>query len=141
MSSEKLFTPTTTDNSLSPSNFCLIFKGSFLKQRNATSTPPNRINYFIVYKLDVWSQDVNSYFTLKECLFGGAKLAKNTDLDKYLCTGYDIRFDSRSDFSLPDGSVGKNVIIFGDDMILSVHFDSKNKDILILGKRSNTRIR
>ena len=39
-----------------------------------------------------------------------------------------------SEFSLPDGSVGKNVIVFGADMSSSVHIDKKKKDILILGK-------
>ena len=39
-----------------------------------------------------------------------------------------------SEFSLPDGSVGKNVIVFGADMSSSVHIDNKKKDILILDK-------
>ena len=39
-----------------------------------------------------------------------------------------------SEFSLPDGSVGKNVIIFGVDMNSSVHIDNKKKDISIVGK-------
>ena len=43
-------------------------------------------------------------------------------------------FDSRSEFSFTDGSMGKNVIIFGADMSPSVHIDNKNKDILILGE-------
>ena len=30
--------------------------------------------------------------------------------------------------------MGKNFIIFGADMSSSVHFDNKNKDILILGE-------
>ena len=82
MSTEKLTIPTATDNSLSPSikwyknsNFCLIFKGSGVKQKNATFTPPNIINIFIDYELDTWSQDLNSDFTLKDCLFGGVNLA------------------------------------------------------------------
>ena len=37
-----------------------------------------------------------------------------------------------SEFSLPDGSVDKNVIIFGVDMSSYVHIDNKKKDILIL---------
>ena len=53
---------------------------------------------------------------MKDCLFGGVKLDKNADPDKYLYTGYGIGFDLRSEFSLPDGNVGKNVIIFGADM-------------------------
>ena len=46
-----------------------------------------------------------------------------------------IRFDSRSEFSLADGSMGKNVIIFRADMSSSLYIDNKNKDILILSKR------
>ena len=40
----------------------------------------------------------------------------------------------RSEFSLPDGSMGENVIIFGVSRSSSVHIDNKKKDILILGK-------
>ena len=39
----------------------------------------------------------------------------------------EMRFDSRSEFSLLDESV-ENVIFFGADMSSSVHFDNKNKD-------------
>ena len=42
----------------------------------------------------------------------------------------------RSEFSLPDGILGKNIIIFGLDMSSSVHIGNKKKDILILGKGS-----
>ena len=66
-------------------------------------------------------------------MFGFAKLTKNTDPDKYKYSGRGIRFDSRSKVSLPDGSMGKNVIIFEVDMSSSVHIDNKKKDILILG--------
>ena len=83
MSVEKHTTLTITDYSLSPSikryeksNFCLIFQGNCLKQKNATFTPPNIINVFIVYELDTWSVDLNSDFTLKDYLFEGVKLGK-----------------------------------------------------------------
>ena len=79
------------------------------------------------------SRDLNSDFTLKDCLFGGAKLAKYAGPDKYVHIGYGIGFDSRSEFSLSDGSVDKNVIIFGVDMSSSVQIDNKKKNILILG--------
>ena len=49
----------------------------------------------------------NTDFTLKDCLFGGVKLSKNTDPDKYVYTGYGMGFDSRSVFSLPNGNIGK----------------------------------
>ena len=76
------------------------------KKLNASYSPPNRMNVFIVYELDIWSQDLNSEFALKDCLFEGDKLGNNADLDKYAYTGYRIWFDSHSEFSLPDGSMG-----------------------------------
>ena len=77
---------------------------------------------------------LNSDFTLKDCLFGAAKLAKNADPDKYVYTVCGIGFDSRSEFSLPDGSVGKNDIIFGNDMSSYMHIHNKKKDILNMVK-------
>ena len=124
---EKLNTLTTNDNSLSPSinwygdsNYCLLFKGSYLKQKNAPYTSPNRIDFFIVYQLDTWSWDLNCDFALKDCLFGSAELAKNPDPDKCAITSYDIGFDSRSECSLPNGVGGKNAISYGVDMSSSV---------------------
>ena len=40
----------------------------------------------------------------------------------------------RSEISLTDGSMGKNIITFGVNMISSVHIYNKEKDILILGR-------
>ena len=78
------------------------------------------------------SRDLNSDFTLKDCLFGGVKLAKNADPDKHVYSGYVIGFDSRSEFPISDGSMSRNVIIIGVDMSSSVHIDNKGKHILIL---------
>ena len=46
-------------------------------------------------------------FTLNNCLFGSLKLFKNADLDKCKYSSYHIGFDSCSEFSYTDGSVGK----------------------------------
>ena len=43
-------------------------------------------------------------------------------------------FDSFSNISLHDGTMGKNLIIFGADMSSSVHLDNKGKYISIHGK-------
>ena len=51
-------------------------------------------------------------------------------------TSYVIEFNSRSEFSLPDGSMGKNIIIFGVDMSSSVCIENNKKDILIVVKGS-----
>ena len=88
----------------------------------------------MVYELDTWSRDLNSDIMLKDCLFGGVKLAKNTDPDEYIYGGYGIRFDWHSLSSLPNFDWGENVIIFGVDICSPVHVDNKKKDISILGK-------
>ena len=48
-------------------------------------------------------------------LFGFVKLTKNADPEKYKYSDYGIGFDSRSEFLFTDGSMGRNVIIFGAD--------------------------
>ena len=67
-------------------------------------------------------------------MFGGVRLTKNANIDKYGYSGNGIGFDRRGSFSFPGGGFGQNVIIFGVDMSSSVHVDNKKKDILILGK-------
>ena len=39
-------------------------------------------------------------FTLGDCLFGEVKLTKSSDPEKFGYSGYGIRFDARSQFSL-----------------------------------------
>ena len=131
----------TTRKSLSPklvwhnSGIKLKFKGSCLKQEDkADFTPKNVVNFFVVQELDSWPRDLNYDFTFKNCLFGRVKLTKNADPDEYSYSGYGIGFDTCIQSSLPDISIGKNVIIFGVDISSSVHIDNKEKDILILDK-------
>ena len=63
--------------------------------------------------------------TLEGCLFGEVKLAKNADPDKYSYSGFGVGLDTCGQYYLPNGSVGKNVIIFEVDMSLSVLIDIK----------------
>ena len=79
-------------------------------------------------------RNLNTDFSLNNCLFGSVKLTKNADPDKYKNSGYSIGFDSRLEFLFTDGSMERNVIILGDDTNSSVHVDDKNKCILILGE-------
>ena len=60
-------------------------------------------------------------------------MTKNADTDKYKYQGHGIGFDLSGDFSHPNGGDGKNVIIFGVDMINSKHANNKTKDVLVLG--------
>ena len=114
----KKFRPNyTTNQILSPK-----LQWNKYKQEEATPiTPNNMLNSFIVYELDTWSQDLNTDFTLKGCLFGSVKVIKNDDTDKYSYSGYGVEFDSRSLF------LG---LIWAHLCILII----KEKNILILGK-------
>ena len=72
-----------------------------------------------------------SNITKQNCLFGAVSLTKHSD--QYIFSGYSIGFDRKGKFSF--GNVfGRNVIIFGVDMISSEYVDNKKKDILILGE-------
>ena len=90
---------------------------------------------YISYALNLWLKSLNADFMLNNCLFRSVKLTKNSGLDKYKYSGYGLGFDSRTEFLFADGSMEKNVIIFGADMSSSVHIDNKYKDILILGSK------
>ena len=85
------------------------------------------LNVYICYTLDRWSKDLDTDFTLNNCLFASVTLTKNADPDKYKCSTYDVWFDSRSQFSFADESIGKNIIVFGADMSSSVHIDKKGE--------------
>ena len=111
------------------------FKGSCLKQEDkAVFTQKNVVNLFTAYELDTWSRDLNTDFTLKDCLFGAVKLTKNADVDKYKYSSYGVQFDSQSAFSLSNSSIRKNVLNFRADMSSSVHIDNKGKYILSLAE-------
>ena len=69
-------------------------------------------------------------------MFGGVRLTKNANIDKYGYSGNGIGFDRRGSFSFPGGGFGQNVIIFGADNSSSVHVDNKKNDVLIIGKGS-----
>ena len=135
MSTEKLTTPTILiivflhQLSVIKTQSFLIFKGSYLKQKIATFTPSN-VMIFFLYELYTCSRDLNSGFTLKDCFFGGVKSAKNFDLDKYVCSGYGIGFESHLEFFF----LMVTWATIGVVMSSSVYIDNKRKNILIIGK-------
>ena len=55
------------------------------------------------------------------------KPTKNADPIKYKYNGYDIGFESRSEFSFTDRSIGRTVIIFVADMSSSANVIIKEK--------------
>ena len=125
--SDNNFAPTFVDHHLLPDvNFnghCLI--------KNNIYIPKKVINSYISYTLGPQLKDLNTDFTLGNCLFGSVKLTKNADPDKYKYSGYDIGFDSHSGFLFTDGSSGKNVIISGADISSSEHSYLNNSFLFV----------
>ena len=123
--SDKSFAPTFVDPHLLPD---MNFNGHCLIKSNI-SIPKKVINLYISYTLGPQLRHINANFTLGNCLFGSVKL---TDLDKYMYISCDTGFDSRSECTFEDGSIGKYVITFGAGMSSSVHVDNKGKIIFVL---------
>ena len=55
-------------------------------------------NLCITFELNKWSKDLNTDFSLRNCLLGAVKIGKTTDPDRYKYSTYDIVFNSRYDF-------------------------------------------
>ena len=106
--------------------YCLI--------NNNIPIPKKVINLYISYTITPWLRNLNTDFTLNNCLCRSVMPTKNADVDKYKYSGYGRGFESRSEFLCADGCIGRTVTIFGADMSSSVHVDNKNNDILILGE-------
>ena len=128
LSDEKINSITTSLHKIS-----VKFNGGCLKQDRPTFLHGGIVNVYTVYE-PTNNDNVSSYPTLENCLFGAVKLTKNADTDKYWYFNYGIGFDRHGYFSHPSGGTGGNVIILGVDMSSSTKIYNKKKDILILGK-------
>ena len=105
--SDSKFASTFVDHHVLPD---IIFNGNCLIKNNI-SIPKKVINLcYISYTLGPQLGNLNTDFTLSNCLFGSVKLSKNAYLDKYKYIGYGIGFDSRSEFSLIDGTMEKMLL-------------------------------
>lgn len=62
--------------------------------------------------------------------FAPVNLIKNAHPDKYVYNGYGNGFHSRSQYSLPNGDLGKSVVIFCVDNSLSVHTDNRKNSLV-----------
>ena len=87
MSKENIENVTKSDSNLAPTfvDYHLLpdtnFNGHCLIKSNI-SIPKNVINLYISYTLGPQLRNLNTDFTLGNCLFGSVKLTKNADLDK-----------------------------------------------------------
>ena len=107
--------------------------GSCLKQDSVTFNHKKVVNIYTAYEISK-SINISEYPTLENSLFEAVSLTKNADIDRYGYSRYGIGFYRHGRFSFPGTGLGRNVIIFGVDMISSTKTDNKKKDILILGK-------
>ena len=101
--SDSNFAPTFVDHHVLPD---INFNGHCLIKNNISITK-KVINLYISYTIGSKLTNLNTDFTLSNCLFGSVNLAKNADLDKYKYVSYGILVDSRSEFSFTDGSYQK----------------------------------
>ena len=90
------------------------------------------VDVYIVYDLAAWPRNPTNNFIFKNCLFGATNIAKNSDKEKYVYSGYGIAFDSAGSWSFSNGTT-RNFIIFGVDCSLSSHVYSRKNNFLILG--------
>ena len=105
----------------------LNFNGDSLKQNKVTYNHRAVVNIYIVYKISSTSTSFIR-FTLKNCLFGAAKVKKNSNISTYKYSGYRIGFNSKGSFLHADGSYSVNVIIFGAALRSSRHANNNNKN-------------
>ena len=127
-SNDKSATKTIYDNA----KIKLKFNSDLLRQNQVTYNHGPVVNVYIVYRSTTDTKTSN--IALENCLFGAVKLIKNSDVEKYKYSGYDIGFDSRGSFSHPSGGDSKNVIIFGADLSSSAHANNKVNNVFVLGK-------
>ena len=99
--SDSNFASTFVDHHLLPD---MTFNGHCLIENNI-SIPIKGINLYISYTLTPCLRNLNTDFSLNNCLFGPVKLTKNADPDKYKYSSYGIGFDSRSEFLFTEFSL------------------------------------
>ena len=74
------------------------------------------------------SRNLNTKFTLVNCLFGAVKLTKDAQFDKYGYCSYGIGSAARSNVSI-NGQWGKNVIIYGEDNSSSLLTNNRKNEL------------
>ena len=95
------FAPTFVDNHLLPD---INFNGQCLINNNI-SILKKVTNLNTSYILNPWLRNLNTVFTLNNCLFGSVELTKNDDPDIYNYSGCGIRLQFRLKFSIANGSM------------------------------------
>ena len=67
-------------------------------------------------------------FSLKNCLFGAANIAKNNDKSKWVYSGYRTAFDGKGEWNFGNDSA-RNVVIFDVGNRSAFHTDNHKNDV------------
>ena len=87
-------------------------KGTLIQNDNDIIVGGPIVNIYIVYKTSPKIFDSN--FVFKNCLFSAIKITNTTnyDTDKWQYSDYGIGFNSRGEFTHPNGGYGRSVIMW-----------------------------
>ena len=77
----------------------------------------------MLYELNNYPHNAINSFTLKTCLFGTFKLARNAIKSKYTCKGLEIAFE-RGSYGF-NSDCRRNDVVFGVDISSSSHDDNQ----------------
>ena len=124
----------------------VYLQGNHFQQNNVLTSSndhvinKNVVNIYIVYKLDTLASTGDKSFTIQNALFGAMQITKNaTDNTKNNYKGYGICFDERSEFghTITEGGFthttdARNVLIFGAEMLFSVHATNRANHIYLM---------
>ena len=97
------------------------------------------VNVYIVCDLDTWPRNPTNNFNFKNCLFGATYIFKNSDKEKYVCSGYGTTFDSAGSWTFNNATT-RNAIIFGVDNSSSSHSDNRKNNFLVVDGGQTFRI-
>ena len=116
--------------------FVMFSKGAdfFQQDKSNVIAAKSIVNICIVYKLS--TKSISSSNGLKNCLFCATEVKKSnntTDPQKWQYDGYGFAFGRTGQFTHNDGSLARNIIIFGADLSISRHSANKTQNILVLG--------
>ena len=109
--------------------YVIFSKGAdfFQQDKSSVIAAKSIVNIYIVYTLS--TKSISSSNALKNCLFGATEVKKTnytTDPQKWQYSGYGLAFDRTGQFTHNDGSLARNIIIFGADLSTSRHSTNKN---------------
>ena len=100
------------------------------------------IIYCILYTVFyiIYSRDLSTDFTLKDCLFVAVKQPSNVDHDKYSYFRYGTGFGFRSLFLVSNLNFCKSLFISGVNNSYPTHTDNIKEDILVLAEGPTQRL-